>query len=98
MPTLSQRQVHWLKKLVEFDFSFQPFKGKSNDVADALSRYPKYAEKPELLNFSLLHEAAFQTSKVNVVSQLIDVSKKDMRAFINGYLNDKSFKNLCKCP
>ena len=35
---LSPRQVRWLEKLSHFDFTIVPIKGKSNQVADGLSR------------------------------------------------------------
>ncbi len=35
---LSPRQVRWLERLASFDFDIVPIKGKSNQVADGLSR------------------------------------------------------------
>ena len=35
---LSPRQVRWLERIVQFDFDIVPVKGKSNQVADGLSR------------------------------------------------------------
>ena len=37
-PQLSRRQAHWLELLAEFDFEVVHRPGKSNVVADALSR------------------------------------------------------------
>ena len=37
-PQLSRRQAHWLELLAEFDFEIVHHPGKSNVVADALSR------------------------------------------------------------
>ena len=39
-PTLSRRQARWLEFLEEFDFDIQYKSGKTNSVADALSRRP----------------------------------------------------------
>ncbi len=44
---ISPRQVRWLERLVDFDFAIIPVKGKSNHVADALSRLRKDIPKKQ---------------------------------------------------
>ena len=56
-PQLSQRQVRWLERIVEFDFKIIPIKGKSNVVADALSRRPGNVLSKEQSQTRLLSEA-----------------------------------------
>lgn len=97
-PNLSQRQVRWLERIVEFNFRFLPIKGKSNVVADALSRYPRHAEDKQASNHAILQEALSRTRPLNSISFLNNLSKKDLRAFVNGYEQDEEFSFLYKEP
>ena len=69
---LSPRQVRWVERLVDFDFQFVPLKGKSNRVADALSRQtqetaPKDEYGKEVLG-DLLRRTTFQTNSISTVA------------------------------
>lgn len=46
-PHLSARQSRWVEKLSEFEFVIQPVAGKTNVVADALSRRADYEAEAE---------------------------------------------------
>ena len=57
-PHLSQRQVHWLELLADFDFTIVHRQGTANVVPDALSRHPN----PPPTHPSLLTLAALDTT------------------------------------
>ena len=58
---LSPRQVRWLERIVDFDFKIIPVSGKSNIVADALSRQPQNTSSTSQRSKSLLDEVVSKT-------------------------------------
>ena len=68
---LSPRQVRWLERLVEFNFDVIPIRGKSNKVADALSRQAKDVPSKEEYNKGLLEFALQKTFPTNAISTTI---------------------------
>jgi len=64
-PKLSKRQVRWTEHLAEFDFTVVYKPGKTNVVADALSRRPDHRPKatnetqPLLAEIQLTHDELF---------------------------------------
>jgi hypothetical protein len=65
----TQKQARWLERLKEFDFEIQHAPGKTNVVADALSRRPDHSASAFV--------AALSTSINPVVDQLREAYKTD---------------------
>ena len=89
---LSPRQVRWLERLAQFNFEIIPIKGKSNVVADALSRQRNgSSEEQKKYSSDLLKTVMTKTTLVNSISSLnlSDLFIEDLR---KEYLTDKEFK------
>ena len=73
-PKLTAKQVRWQEFLAEFDFCFEHKAGKTNQVADALSRRAELA--------TLRRVAPMSTTKVTTdIRKLIEENlKKDSQA------------------
>ena len=94
---LSPRQVRWLERLVEFDFDVIPIRGKSNTVADALSRQAKDLPSKEEYNNNLLKsilQKTFQTNAISVTTPGPSLVKK----LVNEYAQDHEFQRIYKNP
>ena len=66
---LGTSQIHWLSNLVLFDFDIIYCVGKSNQVADALSRQP---ENPNSSSESLDEDEELETVSYEMVCQILD--------------------------
>ena len=95
---LSQRQVRWLETLVDFDFQIQPIRGKSNVVADALSRIPITLESPIASNKELLSQVIRKTTPLNAISHIEKLSPYDLQVLLLDYLKDLDLKNIYRNP
>ena len=95
---LSPRQVRWVERLAEFDFEIVPIKGKSNTVADAISRK---SSKPTLRNSNyaktLLNQLLTKTFHINAISTL-QAGSKIHEDLTTGYENDPDFKEHYRNP
>ena len=71
-PTLSGRQSRWLDVIADFDFDIEYIDGKTNVVADGLSRRHDHqveesnSSPHRISNISSLHADIFEASKVDV--------------------------------
>ena len=95
---LSQRQLRWLETLVEFDFKINPIKGKSNVVADALSRIPNLVNPSEGKNKDLLYDVVKKTTPIASISMTSELQEKDRTVLVAEYLQDPNFKLLYRNP
>ena len=66
---LGAAQIHWLSDLALFDFEIKYRTGKTNQVADALSRQP---ENPESSSESSDDEEEWETISYEMVFQILD--------------------------
>ena len=97
--SLSQRQVRWLEKLVQFDFTIIPISGKSNKVADALSRQSKEIQSPATVNLALLQDVVAKTksTKMNAIS-IVTTDPSLIQRIKHDYTNDQEFKKTILKP
>lgn len=86
---LSRQQVRWLETLVDFDFCIIPIKGKSNIVADPLSRIPNTLESTDKSNQELLQEVIPRT--LNNISLSEKLTTADLNLLILEYLKNQYF-------
>ena len=91
-PQLSQRQVRWLQRIVEFDFKIIPIKGKSNVVA--LSRRPGHVPSQEQSQTRLLSEALPNTTCVSGITHLRSLEPSSRDPLISYYMQDQFFKTI----
>ena len=94
---LSPRQVRWLEKLAQFDFEIVPIKGKSNQVADGLSRRKKPQKEDSEYGRQLLDKLIKKTTIISALSVLTPGSNLTSQ-LINGYQNDPEFKDVYANP
>lgn len=100
--TLSPRQVRWLETIVAFDFTIIPIRGKSNTVADALSRQVHRTNDDTSSNTELLMKAihntqqskSFSTNAISYVTNDLE-NNKTLR---EEYMKDNEFKSLLLKP
>ena len=95
---LSQRQVRWLETIVSFDFKIIPIKGKSNVVADALSRQAVNLEDPTEFKNSLLQKAIALTTYESHSISFATRNEQDVEKLIQYYQKDKEFKEKYNNP
>ena len=99
--SLSQRQVRWLEKMMEFDFKIIPIKGKSNQVADALSREPSNIPSTVKKDHELLHQIIRRTSQdpvtISNVSHIY-LDDTDKKLLCSEYQKDEHLKGTYENP
>lgn len=61
---LSPRQVRWLERLAQFEFTIVPIKAKSNTVADGLSRQKHTLERDNTYGDELLSKVMKKTTSM----------------------------------
>ena len=94
---LSPRQVRWLERLAQFDFDIVPIKGKSNQVADGLSRRTQSAHSDKKYGRDLLQKVMKKTTLIASISMLTPDSALSSE-LVEGYKNDPDFKHLIENP
>ena len=96
-PYLSPRQVRWVEKLCQFDFEIIPIKGKSNRVADGLSRQTAAPTDSRDYSQDLLKKLMKKTSVINAISTLIPGTTihSDLR---KEYTKDPEFQEVIENP
>lgn len=95
--SLSGRQVRWLERLVNFDFNIIPIKGKSNVVADALSRQTNEPQDEEGYNHTLLNQALRITNNINAIS-FVEPDQESLDLLVREYSTDPEFSQIHKNP
>ena len=94
---LSPRQVRWLEKLAQFGFDIVPIKGKSNQVADGLSRRKTPTKEDSEYGRQLLDKLMKKTTIVAALSVLTPGSNLSKK-LTEGYKNDPEFKDILLDP
>lgn len=94
---LSQRQVRWLERIVEFDFTIIPVKGKSNNVADALSRQGKNIPSTAEYAKELLNKVINKVTRTNAIS-IIHPGPSIVKQLELEYTQDPEFSAHYKAP
>jgi hypothetical protein len=89
-PHLSARQRRWVEKLQQFDFTIEYKDGKSNVVADALSRRADHKGSVSINNIS---EINFSNSLINQIKSAY-VKDNDCTAIINDCNSNKLYDYL----
>jgi hypothetical protein len=77
-PKLSRRQVRWMERLAEYDFDIMYAAGKSNRVADALSRRPDH-------RYTDTGMAAARLSAMTELTLTDDLRNEIRRAYANDH-------------
>lgn len=98
---LSPRKVGWQERIDEFAFQVIPISGKSDVVADALSRKPKDIPKTEEHNRTLLTKAIAKTAPSSVLLHNISftcIESSTLRNLARDYENDPEFKDNYLSP
>ena len=93
---LSPRQVRWIERLLDFDFILKPIKGKSNRVADALSRQGTQDDNGAYAQ-QLLKDLRKKTLQINAVS-IVMPSEAFMNTMQHGYAHDPEFAQEFRNP
>lgn len=84
-PHLSSRQPRWLETSVQSDFKIVPLSGRSNVVADTLSRLPRnitsfQQNNDEFLERAIQRSSAPQLKHISAISfkpsELVEVARK----------------------
>ena len=99
--SLSSRQVRWLERMANFDFKIIPISGKSNVVADALSRQPQDVQSPDPRNKALLQETISKTSpKIQNValSSFPKFDDSTLDELVQEYQKDDKFRTQFQEP
>ena len=101
---LSPRQVRWLERIIDFDFKIVHIAGKTNFVADALSRSPQDIPSRDASNKSLLDDTIARTTpasesgpNINLISNL-QFNSSDLTTLRSEYLADPEFAEHFAAP
>lgn len=94
---LSPRQVRWLERIASFDFNIVPIKGKSNQVADGLSRQTSNSTGSSEYSQNLLKKVLSKTTFIAAVSTLTPGSELTKK-LVSEYKTDPSFKKILRQP
>ena len=94
---LSPRQVRWLECLAQFDFEIIPIKGKTNVVADGISRQKLRSEEDQDYSKNILNKVMRKTTILNAMSSL-NIGQGLINELSKGYLAHKEFKDAFKNP
>ena len=74
-PQLSSRQARWLDLIAEFDFDIEYVEGKSNVVADGLSRRPDHKPTSDsevlALSIAIFKEETMPSSRLNAITSIL---------------------------
>ena len=95
---LSPRQVRWLERLAQFEFKIVPIKGKSNTVADGLSRQ-KFATERDNNTYAdeLLSKVMKKTTFIAAISALVPGTALTSN-ILNELKEDPEFKEHVENP
>ena len=94
---LSPRQVRWLERIAPFEFDIVPIKGKSNVVADGLSRQSSKTNESNEYSRELLKSVMKKTSFIGALSTLVPGDHLT-RKIIESYNTDPQFKEMLRQP
>lgn len=94
---LSPRQVRWLERLAQFEFTIIPIKGQSNTVADGLSRQKHTMERDNTYADELLSKVMKKTTFCAAISALIPGTALTSN-IMSELKNDPEFKEYLKDP
>ncbi len=90
---MSPRKVRWLERLASFDFDIVPIRGKSNQVADGLSRQSIPTKTSHECSEELLKEIMKKTTFIGAISNLIPGTELSNR-ITKEYEMDPNFKEI----
>ena len=96
-PYLSPQQFRWLEKICQFDFDIIIIKGKSNRVADTLSRQISDPVDPSIYARELLKRVIKRTSLINAISTIVTRNSFHQR-IISDYNAYSEFRPILKNP
>ena len=94
---LTPRQVRWLERIAMFDFDIVPIKGKSNQVADGLSRQTSETTGSHEYSQDLLKKVMKKTTFVGALSTLIPEARFT-KELTKSYKSDPSFNEILQQP
>jgi hypothetical protein len=101
---LTPRQVRWLERLIDFDFKIVHISGKTNLIADALSRPPKEIPSRTNTNQAILLDAIKRitplqnhSTKINLISSM-QLTPQNLEILRTDYLNDPEFTQYFNTP
>ena len=94
---LSPRQVRWLERLAQFNFDIVPVRGKSNKVADGLSRQTSVNHKDDTYSKDLLKNVMSKTTFLGAISSL-QMGSSLSKNLVEAYSSDEEFKDIFKNP
>ena len=93
---LSALQVRWLEKIINYDFVIKPIRGKTNRVADALSRQQAGNVADDAYPKGLLRDFENRVFKVQNIS-VIKCTRLQNEIY-DGYLEDAQFQKTIRKP
>ena len=95
---LSPKQVRWIQRLLEYDFEMKPIKGKSNVVADALSRPSRRDnERSEKYPRKILNKLLDRSFHINALS-ILQPSTRMQQILARDYESDPEFQEHYNSP
>ena len=94
---LSPLQVRWLEKIITYDFSIAPIKGKANRVADALSRRSDHTGTDEMYKKELMSRFLREKFQINNISTILP-NPDLVDSLKTGYGTDPEFRRIYARP